>query len=92
MQSTFICTINLHKSSMFQSSNDTGCLVGLRHPINSKFKTVEDLTYFRKFVRVLTQNRVFEISSMSQIFDSVMLATWIDLKKGYLHMDHGICC
>ena len=50
---------------MFKNSNDTGCSVGLRHPMNSIFKPEEDLNYFDKFMPFLTQNRIFEISSMS---------------------------
>ena len=47
MQSTFVYTITLLKPYLFQSSNDTGCSVGLRHPMN---KPEEDLNYFDKFM------------------------------------------
>ena len=46
MQSTFIYTINLLKHYLFQSSNDTGCSVGLRQTMKSIFKPEEDLNYF----------------------------------------------
>ena len=65
MQPTLSGTINLLELGMFQSSNDTGCSVELRHPMNSIFKPEEDLNYFDKFMLLLTQNRVFEISAMS---------------------------
>ena len=50
MQSTFIYTINLLKLYLFQSSNDTGCSVGLRQPKKSIFEPEEDLNYFDKFM------------------------------------------
>ena len=50
MQSTFICTINLLNPYLFQSSNDTGCLVGFRHPMKSIFEPDKDLNYFDKFM------------------------------------------
>ena len=50
MQSTFIYTINLLKPYLFQSSNDTGCSVGLRQPMKSIFEPEEDLNYFDKFM------------------------------------------
>ena len=60
---------------MFQTVNDTGCSVGLRYPMKSIFEPEEDLNYFDQFMFFLTQSRIFEITSMSYIFDSVMLAT-----------------
>ena len=59
------CTISLLKLCIFQSSNDTWCPIGLRHPTNSKFIREEGLNYFDKFMLLLIQNRIFEISSMS---------------------------
>ena len=54
--------------------------------MKSIFETEEDLNFFDKVMRLLTQNRIFEITSMSWIFDSVMLATQVDLKaKGIIH-------
>ena len=50
MQSTFIYTINLLKPYLFQSSNDTGCSVGLRQSMKSIFEPEEDLNYFDKFM------------------------------------------
>ena len=50
IQSTFIYTINLLKPYLFQSSNDTECLVGLRQPMKSIFKPEDDLNYFDKFM------------------------------------------
>ena len=50
MQSTFIYTINLLKPYLFQSSNDTGCSVGLRQPMKSVFGPEDDLNYFDKFM------------------------------------------
>ena len=50
MESTFIFTINLLKLYLFQSSNDTGCSVGLRQPVKSIFEPEEDLNYFDKFM------------------------------------------
>ena len=50
MQSTFIYAINLLKLYLFQSSNDTGCSVGLRQPKKSIFEPEEDLNYFDKFM------------------------------------------
>ena len=50
IQSTFIYTINLLKPYLFQSSNDTGCSVGLRQPMKSIFEPEEDLNYFDKFM------------------------------------------
>ena len=49
-QSTFIYTINLLKSYLFQSSNDTWCYLGLRQPMKSIFEPEEDLNYFDKFM------------------------------------------
>ena len=46
MESTFIFTINLLKLYLFQSSNDTGCSIGLRQPMKSIFEPEEDLNYF----------------------------------------------
>ena len=46
MQSTFIYTINLLKHYLFQSSNDTGCSVGLRQTVKSIFEPEGDLNYF----------------------------------------------
>ena len=57
----FTCTINLLKSFNSQSSNDTGCSVGLRHLMDSILKPEEDLNYFYKFMPLLTQNKIFEI-------------------------------
>ena len=65
MQSTFIYTINLLKPYMFLSSNDIGCSVGLRHPIKSILEPEGNLNYFDKFMVLLTQNSIFEITSMS---------------------------
>ena len=48
--------------------------------MNSIFKPEEDLNYFDKFMPILTRNRFFGISSMSYIFDRVILATRMDLK------------
>ena len=52
VQSTFIYTINLLKPYLFQSSNDTGCSVGLRQPVKSifEFEPEEDLNCFDKFM------------------------------------------
>ena len=50
IQSTFKYTINLLKSYLFQSSNDTGCSVGLRQPMKSIFEPEQDLNYFDKFM------------------------------------------
>ena len=61
MQSTFIYTINLFKPYLFQSSNDTGCSVGLRQAMKSIFELEEDLNYFDKFMPLKTQNRIFEL-------------------------------
>ena len=41
---------------MFQSSNETGCSVGIRHPMNSIFKQEKDLNYFDKFMPVTLQD------------------------------------
>ena len=65
MPSTFTFTINLLKPCMFQSSNDTELSFGLRNPMNSIFKPEDDLNYFDKFMPLVTQNRILEISSMS---------------------------
>ena len=65
MQSIFIYTINLLKPYLFQSSNDTGCSVGLKHSMKSIFEPGKDLNYYDKFMPLLTQNRIFEITSMS---------------------------
>ena len=65
MLSTFIYTINLLKPYLFQNSNDTGCSVGLRYPIKSIFEPEEDLNCFDTFMLLLTQNRIYEIISMS---------------------------
>ena len=40
-----IYTINLIKPSLFQSSNDTGCPVGLKHPMKRIFEPEEDSNY-----------------------------------------------
>ena len=50
MQSTFIYAINLLKPYLFQSSNGTGCSVGLRQAMKSIFENEEDLNYFDKFM------------------------------------------
>ena len=50
MQSTIIYTINLLKPYLFQSSNDTGCSVGLRQPMKSIFEPEKDLNYFDDFI------------------------------------------
>ena len=80
MHSTFTCTMNQLKPCIFQSSTDVGCSVELRHPMNSIFKPEEDLNYFDQFMPLLKENWIFEISSISYIFHSVMLPTWMDLK------------
>ena len=49
MLSIFIYTINLLKPYLFQSSNDTRSLVGIRQPMESIFEPDEDLNYFDKF-------------------------------------------
>ena len=50
MQSTFIRTINMLKSYLFQTSNDTMCSVALKQPMKGIFEPEEDLNYFDKFV------------------------------------------
>ena len=65
MQSTFTYTINLLRPNLFQSSNDTGCSFVLRHLMKSIFKHEEELNYFDKSMPLLTQNMIFEITSMS---------------------------
>ena len=57
-----------------------GVQLDLDKPMTSIFEPEEDLNYFDKFMRLLTQNRIFEITSMSWVFDKVMLATYMDLK------------
>ena len=52
-----------------------GVQLDLDKPMTSIFEPEEDLNYFDKFMRLLTQNRIFEITSMSWVFDKVMLAT-----------------
>ena len=65
MQSTFTHTINLLKPYLFQISNDMGCSeLGLDKPMKSIFEPEEDLNYFDMFMW-LTQNRIFEITSVS---------------------------
>ena len=65
MQSTFTYTINLLKPYLFQISNDMGCSeLGLDKPMKSIFEPEEDLNYFDMFMW-LTQNRIFEITSVS---------------------------
>ena len=65
MQSTFTYTINLLKPYLFQISNDMGCSeLGLDKPMKSIFEPEEDLNYFDIFMW-LTQNRIFEITSVS---------------------------
>ena len=65
MHSTFIYNINLLKPNLFQSTNDTWCSVRLRHPMRSILEHEEELDYFDKFMPPLTQNKIFEINSMS---------------------------
>ena len=65
MQSTFTYTINLLKPYLFKISNDMGCSeLGLDKPMKSIFEPEEDLNYFDMFMW-LTQNRIFEITSVS---------------------------
>ena len=65
--------------------------VGLDKPVKSIFEPEEGLNYFDKFMRLWTQNRISEITSVSNIwFDTVMLATWWTSKHS--HMDHWIGC
>ena len=61
---------------------------GLRNSMDSIFKPEENLSYLDKFILLLTQNKIFKISSMSYIFDSLMLATWMDLKTDRLKLVH----
>ena len=56
--------------------------------MDSIFKPEENLSYLDKFILLLTQNKIFKISSMSYIFDSLMLATWMDLKTDRLKLVH----
>ena len=59
-----IYAINLLKPYLFQSLNETGCSVGLRQTNENIFEPEENLNYFDKFMR-LTQNKIFEITSIS---------------------------
>ena len=65
MHSTFIYNINLLKPNLLQGTNDTWCSIGLRHPMRSILEHEEELNYFDKFLPLLTQNKIFEITSMS---------------------------
>ena len=62
MPFTFIYTLNLLKPYLFQSSNDTGCSVSLRHLMKKIFEREEDLNYFDKFMPLFTQDRIFDIT------------------------------
>ena len=65
---------------MFQMTLDVQLGFDTQWIVYSLLKLEEDLDYFDKFMPLSTQNRISEISGMSKIFDSVMLANWMDLK------------
>ena len=92
MQSTFIYTINLFKPYLFQSSNDTGCSVGLRQTNEMYIPTWGGFELFWQIYLTLNTKQDFwdYFNIMNIWFDSVMLATWWTSKHS--HMDHCIGC
>ena len=88
----YLCNPLLYISSIFsylicfKVPTTLDVQLGLDKLMKSILETDEDLNYFDKVMQLLTKNRIFEITSMSWMFDSVMLATQIDLKtKGIIH-------
>ena len=55
-----------------------GVQLGLDKPIKSIFESEGDMNYFDKFMRLQTQNRIFEITSISSIFDLIVLCWQLD--------------
>ena len=64
MQSTFIPSRYSNLISL-KVQMTLGVQLDLDKPMTSIFEPEEDLNYFDKFMRLLTQNRIFEITSMS---------------------------
>ena len=55
-----------------------GVQLSLDKPIKSIFESEGDMNYFDKFMRLQTQNRIFEITSISSIFDLIVLCWQLD--------------
>ena len=55
-----------------------GVQLGLDKHIKSIFESEGDMNYFDKFMRLQTQNRIFEITSISSIFDLIVLCWQLD--------------
>ena len=74
-----LCNRPLYRPSIcpnlicFKLQVTLGVQLGLDKPIKSIFEPEEDLNYFDKFMRLQTQNRIFEITSISSIFDLIVL-------------------
>ena len=96
VQSIFIYTIHLLKPNLFQSSIDTGCSVGLKHPMKSIFEHEEELNYSDKFMPLLAQGLLRLLPCHKYLIVLCEQLRWTSKHRpikfntflGYTHMDH----